>query len=451
MVTAEERHLGTLDKLWTRYTKGKGYAGFILKTLIQDLGQLNRDTSEKWELFKGWLIATVSVPTKPDLHLDYGFCKYQEIALTEAQAYDFLKRMAIDRNCTLSGEVVLLKDSSSFSDYGYTAESYFKRHLPFSHSHFNIRFSDNNWGNSTHLVAKGLPSYPDITALAHDKFDTDLFSGSGQGELLVYFPRYAARILTPEFGRRRVTVPVEVKQASKSGYTLKLWALADGQHVQLDAPVTKAKVSFRLPVHPKAVMLFLTDDDTDEVVHYWGGKSGGVPSLEDLSTSNNWLDQIRQGEGPSTEFKHWPEIEGKLKPYAERIDPHKIAKSLVAFSNAEGGTLFIGVDDEGNLHGVDDLKNLKRKIADIASSQCVPPVRPKLKEVTLSPGGKKVLAVTVEAGQTLRMVKGVTYIRLLATSRPAVPEEVAEIMERKQPQDLASVLGASAFGRRRRP
>src|SRR6185503_18073779 len=127
--------------LWKKYAKGKGYAGFTLKTLIQDLAPLNRATG-KWGIFKGWLVATDSVSAGSDVKLDYGSCKYEERALTESAAFDFLKRMAIDRNCELSGEVVLLQDSSTFNDYGYSATSYWKTLGPYSHSHFAVRLSD---------------------------------------------------------------------------------------------------------------------------------------------------------------------------------------------------------------------------------------------------------------------------------------------------------------------
>ena len=54
----------------------------------------------------------------------------------------------------------------------------------------------------------------------------------------------------------------------------------------------------------------------------------------------NVLQEIRQGESQTREFKF-------------RVDSQrKIAKTLVAFANSDGGTIFIGVKDNGAIAGV---------------------------------------------------------------------------------------------------
>ncbi len=54
----------------------------------------------------------------------------------------------------------------------------------------------------------------------------------------------------------------------------------------------------------------------------------------------NLLKRLRQGEGLQQDFK-----------YAVN-DSRKIARSLSAFANTEGGTLFIGVRDDGTIRGI---------------------------------------------------------------------------------------------------
>ena len=49
---------------------------------------------------------------------------------------------------------------------------------------------------------------------------------------------------------------------------------------------------------------------------------------------------IRQGEGQFVEFKK------------KANHPEKIIKEVVAFANAGGGNLFIGVDDHGTISGL---------------------------------------------------------------------------------------------------
>jgi len=49
---------------------------------------------------------------------------------------------------------------------------------------------------------------------------------------------------------------------------------------------------------------------------------------------------IAQGEGPMLDFKK------------EISSVHRIAKSMVAFANHHGGTLLVGVNDNGSINGV---------------------------------------------------------------------------------------------------
>jgi ATP-dependent DNA helicase RecG len=51
------------------------------------------------------------------------------------------------------------------------------------------------------------------------------------------------------------------------------------------------------------------------------------------------LELIRNGEDSQLEFKR------------DGIENHVLAKALVAFLNLEGGTVLIGVDDDGSVRG----------------------------------------------------------------------------------------------------
>ena len=61
---------------------------------------------------------------------------------------------------------------------------------------------------------------------------------------------------------------------------------------------------------------------------------------EDCLDYKNLRNLVRHGEGQRLEFKM------KVK------FPEKIIKELVAFANTDGGHLFVGVGDEGQLEGL---------------------------------------------------------------------------------------------------
>lgn len=90
---------------------------------------------------------------------------------------------------------------------------------------------------------------------------------------------------------------------------------------------------------------------------------------------------IKQGEGLTTEFKR-------------TIDsPFKIAKTIVSFANTSGGTLLVGVADNGVISGVtSELKELQ-KLEKATAELIEPVIMISIKSVVLD--GKKVLVIDV--------------------------------------------------------
>lgn len=77
------------------------------------------------------------------------------------------------------------------------------------------------------------------------------------------------------------------------------------------------------------------------------------------------LEIIEMGESSKVEFKR------------KSASPEKIAKEITAFANSKGGTLFIGVDDNGDLYGVESEKTEIEVINNACQFYIVPPVVPK--------------------------------------------------------------------------
>jgi len=60
-----------------------------------------------------------------------------------------------------------------------------------------------------------------------------------------------------------------------------------------------------------------------------------------------WLEDIRQGEGVTVEFKEWLPTKADDR---KRWDLHR---AVVAFANTKGGDIYVGVDRHGQLKGID--------------------------------------------------------------------------------------------------
>ncbi|MCX6350441.1 MAG: ATP-binding protein [Bacteroidetes bacterium] len=93
---------------------------------------------------------------------------------------------------------------------------------------------------------------------------------------------------------------------------------------------------------------------------------------------------ILQGEGQQLDFKY------------HVADAAKIAKTLVAFANTDGGKLLVGVKDNGSIVGVASEEEVYM-IELAAESFCNPPVSTQPK--TISVDGKTVLEVYVPPSQ----------------------------------------------------
>ncbi len=112
---------------------------------------------------------------------------------------------------------------------------------------------------------------------------------------------------------------------------------------------------------------------------------------------------IEQGEGLHLDFKF------------EVSDAPKIARSLVAFANTDGGTLLIGVKDNGKIAGIRSEEEFYM-IQNAAQRYCKPEIGFQTKEWNI--GGKKVLEVIIPKGKQIpykafdRAGKPKAYVRI---------------------------------------
>ncbi len=90
--------------------------------------------------------------------------------------------------------------------------------------------------------------------------------------------------------------------------------------------------------------------------------------LGKLSTSEDSLHLIKKGESDTVEFKETLSFNLKSKqqtPATKKEMELSVLKTIVGFLNKRGGTLFIGVADDGTVSGIDnDLHNFHKNSAD---------------------------------------------------------------------------------------
>lgn len=92
---------------------------------------------------------------------------------------------------------------------------------------------------------------------------------------------------------------------------------------------------------------------------------------------------IDQGEGDMLDFKK------------EISSVHRIAKTIVSFANHHGGTLLVGVNDDGTIAGI-KTEEEKYMLEKASEFYCDPPINLTMREWTMK--GKMILEVIVPEG-----------------------------------------------------
>jgi len=85
------------------------------------------------------------------------------------------------------------------------------------------------------------------------------------------------------------------------------------------------------------------------------------------------------------------EGEGQFIEFKENLDK-KIAQEIVAFVNASGGKIFLGIDDKNNIRGINITNKLKSEVQDIARN-CDPSIIINLKSF------EKILIIDIAEGK----------------------------------------------------
>jgi hypothetical protein len=106
----------------------------------------------------------------------------------------------------------------------------------------------------------------------------------------------------------------------------------------------------------------------------------------------------------------------------------KLAKELAAFASTEGGRIYLGVDDDGRIAGINEAEiisydKFQQRIAGITTNIIRPAISVMVQQYRV--GDKMILQINVPKGsEPVYYVRNVPYVRVLTTTRPATPFEV---------------------------
>jgi len=149
---------------------------------------------------------------------------------------------------------------------------------------------------------------------------------------------------------------------------------------------------------------------------------------------NEILENIAAGETQTVEFK-------------EKLDNlERFAGEVVAFANSDGGTLYVGIDDDGYPVGLPDSEQAFQIITNICRDRCIPPISPVIEQCTLLDQDIIVLTIRSDLNRQkpYRTAGGRFYIRAGKDKKDATGRELMRIAQASGElhYDESPVLGA---------
>jgi predicted HTH transcriptional regulator len=142
-------------------------------------------------------------------------------------------------------------------------------------------------------------------------------------------------------------------------------------------------------------------------------------------TRNDLKNLIQTGESSFLEFKH------------SVASPEKIAREIAAFANTKGGTILIGVEDSGEMLGVEGYHEEEFWLNQAAKDECIPEIPIHIELLNL--GERDILIVKVpEAEKKPVYVKGKkirqVYVRIDDESVVA-SDEYIEVLKKNHAEE----------------
>ena len=141
-----------------------------------------------------------------------------------------------------------------------------------------------------------------------------------------------------------------------------------------------------------------------------------------MITNKEVLSIITKGENSGIEFKR------------DDLSPRELAKELVAFANFQGGTVILGVEDDGQISGI-VRSNLEEWVVSVCRDKIRPAIIPYFEFIPDIDKGNSVALVSVPRGFSVHALwhnnNNRYLIRVGSQSREASSEELARLFQQK--------------------
>ena len=127
---------------------------------------------------------------------------------------------------------------------------------------------------------------------------------------------------------------------------------------------------------------------------------------------------LSEGESSYVEFKN------------AQVNPVSLAEEIIAFANSDGGTILIGVDDDGAISGV-NAPIMEMQVINICRNNIRPSLIPRISKKIVN--NLAILVVEVDSADTVYCtVQGKYFIRVGSTKQSPTQQELLRLFQRRR-------------------
>ncbi len=212
---------------------------------------------------------------------------------------------------------------------------------------FEMGVTQNSYVAPEPLVGRGLPPFFDAKDAISHWIGVPVSDHDGRlRRLLLFIPDFTARFEQMSFADGILSVQCSL---SADGVLAMSVLATDGRDTFRNTAPLQEMHCFKLMTNPTSLRVFITNQSgqvLDSFAEEQAWATGERVIFAGARYSDASMDMIRRGETDAVEFKQFIRLEDKKKAA-------ELAKAVISFANAAGGTIFIGVTDDADIVGVD--------------------------------------------------------------------------------------------------
>jgi len=295
-------------------------------------------------------------------------------------------------------------------------------YFPFFEYRFGVEQSDKARPPQGTVWAPNLPLYPSGDPAIEELFFTRLGTHNAyEGVLSALVPDYRGKIAEIRLLNNGAAIRVECLAGAEIG-DLAGKFYSEGHHgIRFTETLDfkdAGKAFATTKGFPRRFVIVLFSKSTGDLIdeRAFDASSPYLPgglTIEEVGKDIENL--VKGGESDTIEFK------SQIPKNQEGI-----AIAAVAFANQKGGTIFVGVDNEGQIVG-SFAENAKDTLTNILRDRCEPPLEFSIQEATVQ--GKPIFVVTVPQGKDkpYQVKDEGFYLRTAGTNRLVTRYELDEM------------------------